>query len=49
MQRYIFVILVRFFAVSWIQGCFHWLSIPLCSGVMADQRFTGHYSGRRGS
>jgi len=22
------VILIRFLAVSWIQGCFHWLSSP---------------------
>ena len=27
-QKYVFVILIRFLAVSWIQGCFHWLSSP---------------------
>jgi len=27
------------------QGCFHWFSSTICSGVMVDQRFTGHYSG----
>jgi len=29
MQRYVFVFLIRFRAVSWIQGCFHWLSSPI--------------------
>ena len=38
-QRYVFVILIRFLAVSWIQECFHWLSSSIHSGVMADQRF----------
>ena len=40
-KRYIFVILIRFPAVAWIQGCFYWLSNPVCSGVMVDQRFVG--------
>jgi len=44
----VFIIHIRFLAVSWIQGCFHWLSSPICSGVMADQSLTGQYSGRRG-
>jgi len=30
------------------QGCFHWLSSPIRSGVMADHTFAGHFSGRRG-
>jgi len=47
-QRHVLVILIRFLAVSWIQGCLHWLSSPIRSGVMADQRFTSHHSGRRG-
>jgi len=42
-QKYVFVILIRFLAVSWIQGCFHWLSNPIRSGVMADQRFSGQW------
>ena len=39
-----FCILSRFYAAFWIQGCFHWLSSPIRSGVMADQRFNSHYS-----
>ena len=34
MQRYVFFILIRFLAVSWIQGCFHWLSSSIRSEVM---------------
>ena len=41
MQWYLFVILIWFLTVSCIQWCFHWLSNPIRSGVMADQRFTG--------
>ena len=36
-----FSILIRFPAVSWIERCFHHLSRPIRSGVMADQMFTG--------
>jgi len=37
MQRCVVVIFILFLAVSLIQGCFHWLSSPIHSGVMADQ------------
>jgi len=48
MKMYIVVMLSWFLAVSCIQGCFYWLSSPIRSGVTADQRFTGHWSGQRG-
>ena len=44
-QRQTFVIFSRFPANSRIKGCFHLLSSPICSGVIADQKFAGHYSG----
>jgi len=49
MQSYVFVILIRFLAVSWIQGCFYWFSSPIGSGVMTDQMFTAHCRGPRGA
>jgi len=40
-QRYICISIMGFLAVSRIQGCFHWLSNPIPSGVMADQTWPG--------
>jgi len=34
--------LIRFLAVFRAQGCFHWLSSPFRSDVMADHDFAGH-------
>jgi len=40
-KRYIFVKFIGFLAVSRIEGCFHWPSSPIRSGVMADPSFLG--------
>ena len=48
MWRCIFAAFIGFLAVSRIQDCFHWLSSPIRSGVMADHTFAGHCSVLRG-
>ena len=40
-ERYIFVKFIGFLAVSRIEGCFHWPSSLIRSGVMADPSFLG--------
>jgi len=39
---------IGFLTVSCIQGCFHWLSSPILSGVMDNHNFMGNCIGPRG-
>jgi len=41
-QRYFFVKFIRLPVVFRVQGCFHWLSSPIGSVVIADHLFAGH-------